>query len=165
MIPMPWTQARIERLTTLWKANELSAAGIAADLGGISRNAVIGKANRLGLTGRTRRPSCGQPARTRTAPVASGPRPRRSTGVAAALAALPDTAKPEWMPACKRVSLFELDGSNCHWPIGTVGDPDFAFCGNSSLSGFSYCAHHMRLARAPSRADDPKVGIVPPNNR
>ena len=48
---MSWTHERIEELKKLWEAG-YTASNIAAELGGITRNAVIGKAHRLGLSGR-----------------------------------------------------------------------------------------------------------------
>src|ERR1041385_458667 len=67
---MGWTDERVAQLTKLW-ADGLSASQIAAELGGITRNAVIGKVHRLGLSGRAKSPS------------SSSPRPRkaRSSGM------------------------------------------------------------------------------------
>ena len=52
---MSWTEERVELLKKLW-ADGLSASQIAAELGGITRNAVIGKVHRLGLSGRAKSP-------------------------------------------------------------------------------------------------------------
>src|SRR5690348_2830003 len=57
---MNWTDERVEQLKKLW-ADGLSASQIAAELGGITRNAVIGKVHRLGLSGRTKAPSSNAP--------------------------------------------------------------------------------------------------------
>jgi hypothetical protein len=43
-------------------------------------------------------------------------------------------------------SLFNLTARKCRWPIGSVGTPDFNFCGNSTADGVSYCAGHARMA-------------------
>ena len=48
---MAWTEERIEKLTKLWTEG-LTASQIAQELGDVTRNAVIGKAHRLGLSGR-----------------------------------------------------------------------------------------------------------------
>ncbi|KAA6205637.1 MAG: GcrA cell cycle regulator [Candidatus Tokpelaia sp.] len=50
---MNWTEERVEQLKRLW-AEGFSASQIAAQLGGVTRNAVIGKAHRLKLAGRTK---------------------------------------------------------------------------------------------------------------
>src|SRR5437870_9220446 len=62
---MSWTDERVETLKKLW-TDGLSASQIAAELGGITRNAVIGKVHRLGLSGRAKSPS------------SSAPRPRKA---------------------------------------------------------------------------------------
>jgi len=62
---MGWTEERVELLKKLW-ADGLSASQIAAELGGITRNAVIGKVHRLGLSGRAKSPSSSGPRRGRT---------------------------------------------------------------------------------------------------
>lgn len=62
-----WTQERVERLTKLWAAG-LSCSQIAGDLRGVTRNAVIGKIHRMGLSGRVREPKAGNPQRRITRP-------------------------------------------------------------------------------------------------
>ena len=66
---MSWTDERVELLKKLW-SDGLSASQIAAELGGITRNAVIGKVHRLGLSGRAKSPSSSRRGR------ASRARPR-----------------------------------------------------------------------------------------
>ena len=69
---MAWTDERVARLTKLW-AEGLSASQIAADLGDVSRNAVIGKVHRLGLSGRAKPGgnAGGRPRRAAAAPAAA----------------------------------------------------------------------------------------------
>src|ERR1700737_1309177 len=55
-----WTDERVELLKKLW-GDGLSASQIAGELGGITRNAVIGKVHRLGLSGRAKAPSAAAP--------------------------------------------------------------------------------------------------------
>src|SRR5207247_4297849 len=62
---MSWTDERVELLKKLW-ADGLSASQIAAELGGITRNAVIGKVHRLGLSGRAKSPSSAAPRQRKT---------------------------------------------------------------------------------------------------
>src|ERR1044072_9711300 len=57
---MGWTEERVEMLKKLW-SDGLSPSQIAAELGGITRNAVIGKVHRLGLSGRAKAPSSAAP--------------------------------------------------------------------------------------------------------
>ena len=155
-----WTGDRIEKLRTLWKEG-LPASWIAAELGAMSRNAVIGKAHRLGLSPRVKtqadRLTVFQGNRK---PPASRQRSARIREHAAQLAAAPvEAVEPapvpepdaEVVPLFPRVPLTGLTGDNCHWPIGDPLDEDFAFCGGSALDGMPYCAHHARIAYTPSR--------------
>lgn len=124
---MSWTPERIEKLQSLWEKG-LSASQIADELGdGVSRNAVIGKAHRLGLKAR---PS---PVKTEAEPrPAAPPAPRK-----------PKSASPA-KPA--RVSLLDLNERICKWPHGHPGDDDFHFCGKPVQPGFPYCAEHCAVA-------------------
>src|ERR1700754_4226271 len=67
MTVMSWTDDRVEQLKKLWEAG-LSASQIAAELGNITRNAVIGKVHRLGLSGRAKSPSSSVPRPRKTRP-------------------------------------------------------------------------------------------------
>ena len=145
---MVWTKERIELLKTLW-AQGLSAQYVAAELKGVSRNAVIGKVHRLGLAGRTRRPTV-------------VPRPRRdnkklirraaSQGTYFREVELPPAPEPETpeedllIPLRQRKQLLELDDVHCHWPVGDVGTAEFFYCGAPAASGESYCPAHCRRA-------------------
>lgn len=87
-----WTEERVERLKQLWQEGR-SASHIAAELGGVSRNAVIGKVHRLGLSGRGKPPAqAAAPAksRARSADAAErGPEQRPASGQGAAPAEAP----------------------------------------------------------------------------
>ena len=129
-----WSEDRIERLKQLW-AEGLSASKIAADLGGITRNAVIGKANRLELPGRQR------PRSIRVPKLPSG---RSPYGRVRALPRKPDA--PAFDSAAVK-TLLELAENSCRWPLGDPRTTEFRFCGGDRRDRFSpYCAGHMRLA-------------------
>lgn len=160
-----WTEDRVELLKKLW-IDGLSASQIAGELGGVTRNAVIGKVHRLGLSGRAKAPSSGGAARTRK-PAA----PRTSSGFNvtnhirgnAALVPLvrpqpearPDP-KPELMdpdvvvPFSERVSIMELKENMCRWPMGDPTHAEFRFCGLKTDSGVPYCGYHCRIAYQPA---------------
>ncbi len=157
-----WTDERIERLKTLW-GEGLTASQIAAELGGISRNAVIGKVHRLGLSGRK---GIRQPAeaaaperkrRTRRAKPAPAPTVASHGNLAHALEASPlpepeleaveDTA--DVVPMARHLTLVELDAFSCRWPIGDPLSPDFRFCGAPTLPGQVYCSACSRKAYQP----------------
>ena len=152
---MSWTDDRVEELKKLW-AEGLSASQIARQLGGVTRNAVIGKVHRLGLSGR------GQPTSTikrqrRARKQASGAprRPRRTlslgnTALKADAEYVPyyDLAPRDdiVVPIAKRLSIERLTEKTCKWPIGDPTDDDFHFCGHDSLEGRPYCEYHARVA-------------------
>ncbi|MGL5166659.1 MAG: GcrA family cell cycle regulator [Afipia sp.] len=151
MTIMSWTDARVEALKKLWEAG-LSASQIAAELGYVTRNGVIGKVHRLGLSGRAKNPTSAKPRARRLVDhmVYVERRPSRvATALAQVVAVEPVSAPLAYenvVPLHQRVSLMELNEATCHWPIGDPGTADFFFCGGKALNGMPYCAHHSRVA-------------------
>ncbi|MCC6779627.1 MAG: GcrA family cell cycle regulator [Hyphomicrobiales bacterium] len=154
---MTWTDERVETLKKLWTEG-LSASQIAAELGGITRNAVIGKVHRLGLSGRAKSPAAATPRPRKPRPHAhmvrvARPAVRGNTALAQAfemeLEAEPILAD-NVIPLGQRRTLLELNEDTCRWPIGDPGNPDFFFCGGQTLTGLPYCAHHCRVAYQPA---------------
>lgn len=168
---MNWTDERVERLKKLW-ADGLSASQIAAQLGGVSRNAVIGKVHRLNLPGRAK--SGGQ-ASVRTKRTTAAPRApnyagrtanqtttrtvSRSSGGAALKQDLDVVASEEIdtrpmedvvVPISRRLSLVELSERTCKWPVGDPLQEGFHFCGNDSGESSPYCGYHAKMAFQPS---------------
>lgn len=158
---MAWTDDRVELLKKLW-ADGLSASQIAGRLGGVTRNAVIGKVHRLGLSGRA------------TSSRSSSPRPRRQHVPQASRApsmlygTRGNTAlKPQYdteldidlspleeliIPLHERASIMTLKESMCRWPIGDPSDSEFHFCGRKKCGTLPYCEHHARMAYQPVQA-------------
>jgi GcrA cell cycle regulator len=141
-----WTTERIALLKNRIDAG-LSCGQIAREIG-VSRNAVIGKANRLGLS-RFKSETAGQPEGRGTPNIA---RPRIATQHRTLLALRPKAplAFVE-MPgdSGNRCSLFELQQWHCRWPIGDPTAEDFGFCGNKPVVGLPYCPVHARAAYRP----------------
>jgi GcrA cell cycle regulator len=163
---MEWSSERIEHLRALWQ-DGLSASQIAEQLGGITRNAVIGKAHRLGLTGRpspikNRPAGIVRPRLPRRPPVEHAAPPR-----AVAVAAPPPRVEPAPpQPVAASVeegpgaSILTLTDRICKWPIGDPRDANFHFCGRASIDNLPYCAEHARRAYQPptrraGERDDP----------
>lgn len=152
---MSWNDERVELLRKLWN-DGLSASQIAAELGGITRNAVIGKVHRLGLSGRAKSPSSSVP-RIRKPRASTGTiRPRMRYAGNTALA--PDYAREadidldplaNVVPIGPRVSITELNESTCRWPVGDPGAEDFGYCGAKPKTGVVYCPYHARIAYQP----------------
>ena len=155
-----WTDERVELLKKLW-GDGLSASQIAGELGGITRNAVIGKVHRLGLSGRAKAPSSSVPRqrKPRAPSMYRAPRPMmRGNTALAHMPAYDYEAEPDpepienIIPIGQRCSLLELDQEKCHWPIGDPGQPDFFFCGGKTNAGTPYCGYHGRVAYQPPAA-------------
>ena len=165
---MRWTAEAIENLIRLALEGR-SASFIAAALGAASRNAVIGKASRIGvkLNGDGRASvRGGTPACAYRAPLAAVPHkpvPGRRPSPAPSLgsspgraraghSAGPDVRKAAWSFAgaevgeMRRVRFEDIRGLACRWPLGDPGSGDFAYCGLESAKGHSYCAGHCRMA-------------------
>ena len=154
---MSWTDERVELLKKLW-ADGLSASQIAGELGGITRNAVIGKVHRLGLSGRAKSPSSSAPrARKPRSHMMRVQRPMSRGNTALALAYEMDhEPEPELIeniiPLGQRCTLLQLNDDKCHWPIGDPGQPDFYFCGGKTATSTPYCGFHGRVAYQPPAA-------------
>lgn len=167
---MSWTDERVEQLKKLW-AEGLSASQIAGRLGGVTRNAVIGKVHRLGLSGRaTTSRMKSHRARPRTAGTAAKRplKPRfgtignplvRALYQQDAVAYVPVAEEIE-IPVAERKTLQMLTESSCRWPIGDPQSPDFHFCNRNKVPGLPYCEAHARRAFQPPqpRRRDREVG-------
>ena len=158
MTVLTWSDDRVEQLKKLWEAG-LSASQIAAELGNVTRNAVIGKVHRLGLSGRAKSPATAAPRQRKAArpaqPMMRVARPvaRGNTALAQVfeVEAEPDpVAFDNVVPMNQRLSLLELNEATCHWSVGDPSSPDFFFCGGKALAGLPYCAQHSRVAYQPA---------------
>lgn len=162
----PWTEANVVTLKALWREG-LSARQIAHKLGfRISRNAVIGKVHRLGLT--VRKPRISVPALAR--------RRRQRKEAKAKEIAKPKRPlfnvdpfaprEPIHVPPHERKHLVDLEPHHCRYPLGMPGEPDYGFCGRTKHIGVSYCLDHALVAftvPSPSRrpAYDPARPFKP----
>jgi GcrA cell cycle regulator len=148
---MGWTDERVETLKKLW-LDGLSASQIAKQLGGVTRNAVIGKVHRLGLSGRAtpsqpQRPAFKTPRAPRPA-IAASPAPRRTIEPAMA-AHLPVPALLNEEPGT--ATVLTLGAHMCKWPIGDPASDSFTFCGRRSDREGPYCSEHARVAYQPQQ--------------
>ena len=132
---MSWTDERVALLTKLW-ADGLSASQIAAELGGITRNAVIGKVHRLGLSGRAKSASSSAPRPRKARSSGHMMRVPRATMRGNTALAYDYEMEPEpeliEIPVEQRKTLLQLSEKTCHWPVGDPGSTDFYFCGGES---------------------------------
>jgi GcrA cell cycle regulator len=152
---MGWTDERVVLLKRLWVEGKTAAEIAKLIGGGVTRNAVIGKAHRLKLSGRIspiqENARGGTGVETTGARAVSAPRkPQKST---IAKVSNRDIIAPVQMPVIQEnycfgdgVSLVELKERMCRWPIGDPQDAAFKFCGGPSEEGIPYCNHHARVA-------------------
>lgn len=165
---MNWTDERVEKLKKLWSEG-LSASQIAAQLGGVSRNAVIGKVHRLSLPGRAKAGGNATAARTPKHATSAPRAPNYAARVTTRTVTRPvgatlireevemDTAEVvEFVPArnsgvpvSRRLILTELTERTCKWPVGDPLKDDFFFCGCDSSDTSPYCSFHAKLAYQP----------------
>lgn len=153
---MAWTDDRVEELKKLW-AEGLSASQIAKKIGGVTRNAVIGKVHRLGLSGRA------APSRPSSRP-ARAPKPRVAAPVKAKAPVVRkimepaiEAPAPERLPNGEFATVLTLKDSMCKWPIGDPSSGDFRFCGHRSKAGDAYCEAHAQIAYQPQQKRKRKV--------
>ena len=140
---MSWTEEKVEKLKKLW-GNGNTASQIAEIIGGISRNAVIGKAHRLNLSAKikTRSSNINQNSKqyqgNNKIKTGKGRRNRFKSLI------IEKDFEPE-----NPKQLEELDDNLCKWPIGHPDEKSFYFCGRTSLKDFSYCKLHLLYAYQP----------------
>jgi GcrA cell cycle regulator len=142
-----WAPEAAEKAAALWKSG-LSASFIADELK-VTRNAVIGKLHRMGLSkSRVRKKPVFRPKpKTFKAKFTTAPEDE-------SLAANPDRLHPfdAAIPKKQRRQTWELTSKTCRWPIGIPGHRDFGHCGGKTLDGYVYCRNHCERAFVPTQA-------------
>ena len=152
-----WTDERVELLKKLW-AEGLSASQVAKQLGGVTRNAVIGKVHRLGLSGRAMpsRPARTRPQAPRTLvrgrpdPLTAEPREEERQHSQSAQKSETNPIEERGLEPVQRATVLTLTEHTCKWPIGDPLAEDFHFCGHESGESGPYCKYHARLAFQPA---------------
>lgn len=151
---MVWTPEKIQLLQEQWEAG-LSITQIGKNLG-MTRNAVVGKAHRMGLNKRPSPILRGENSAL-SAPRLAPQAPRKKLADAAPKTAQARSEKPAAPSGPSRNGLAQVAAAlsaaipvsktaTCKWPIGDPRKPDFHFCEAPALEGKPYCAQHCALA-------------------
>lgn len=162
---MAWNEERVEQLKKLWSEG-LSASQIAARLGEVTRNAVIGKVHRLGLAGRATvsRPKAMRPRKNAAVTARPGKRTGKLlrytppggvpqlAGTDGAMDVYTRTFEELVIPLEERATILSLKETSCRWPIGDPQHDDFHFCGRNKLDGLPYCEFHAQRAFQPAQS-------------
>ena len=140
---MSWTEEKVSKLKELWGKGS-TASQIAEIIGGISRNAVIGKAHRLNLSAKIKTRTATSNENFENTVIDKNIKSKKGRRSKFQSLIIEKDFEPE-----NPKTLEELDENSCKWPIGHPDEKNFYFCGRSSLKDFSYCKLHLLYAYQP----------------
>ena len=136
---MSWDDQKVSKLKELWGSGK-TASQIAEIIGGISRNAVIGKAHRLNLSAKIKTRSVSIKNNNITKVVNKNSLGRKSKKLRFQSLLLDKNFEP-----AKNLNLEELTEDTCKYMDGHPSDHDSSFCGRKTVEKFSYCPLHLML--------------------
>ena len=138
---MSWTEEKVNKLRELW-GNDKTASQIAEIIGGVSRNAVIGKAHRLNLSIKVRFKNNNQIQKKNNKNNNNIKFKGRREKFRSML------LDKDFEPA-KNLCLEELNEDTCKYMEGNPNEIDASFCGRKTVEKFSYCPLHLMVVFQP----------------
>tara|TARA_B100000287_G_scaffold384108_1_gene390319 strand:+ start:69 stop:557 length:489 start_codon:yes stop_codon:yes gene_type:complete len=143
---MSWTPETVDLLKKLWGSGK-TASQIAQIIGGVSRNAVIGKAHRLNLSAKIKTRSAVTNGKSLVTQETTSKKSRKSKFKSLLL-------DKNFEPA-KNLKLEELNEKTCKYMEGHPDEKNSSFCGRTTVDKFSYCPLHLMIIFQPkSKKDD-----------
>ena len=144
---MSWTDEKVNKLKDLWGKGQ-TASQIAEIIGGVSRNAVIGKAHRLNLSAKIKtRSSISQNVSETLATNNNLKKVGRKQRFKSLL------LDKNFEPA-KNLQLEDLNEQTCKYMEGHPDEKDSSFCGRKTIEKFSYCPLHLMIVFQPKGKKD-----------
>ena len=132
---MAWTEQMVEDLRKMWKEG-LTTGEIGKRLG-VSKNSIVGKVHRLGLSSKAEKITSDESNKKAEAVKESK---KEEHFISTKIESKPQVRKDG------KVMLTSLDNHTCRWPIGDPKDENFHFCGKKVRLGQTYCEEHAALA-------------------
>ena len=138
-----WTEEKVEFLKKNWGL--ATARDLAEKMGaGFTRNSIIGKASRLGLSAKIKTRTAASNKDFENSNQENNSKSRKGRRSKFKSLIIEKDFEPE-----NPKQLEELTDDVCKWPINHPSDKDFYFCGRKSLKDFSYCKLHLLYAFQP----------------
>ena len=139
---MSWTEDKVNKLRELWGKGQ-TASQIAEIIGGVSRNAVLGKAHRLNLSSKIRTRSSAQIQKK------SNNNENTKINFKGRRARFKSLLLDKNFEPAKNLSLEELNENTCKYMEGNPDEKESSFCGRKNVEKFSYCPLHLMVVFQP----------------
>ena len=145
---MSWTEEKVNKLKELWGKGQ-TASQIAEIIGGVSRNAVIGKAHRLNLSSKIKTRSV-----TNNSKNYQKNNDEKQINLRGKRGRFKSLLLDKNFEPAKNLNLEELTEDTCKYMEGHPNDKDSSFCGRKTVEKFSYCPLHLMIVFTPKNKKD-----------